>query len=52
VNTIELGESTIPSATPERSSEMRACIAINGAFFNTQRMVAQYVANAYFPTGE
>ncbi|HVW86512.1 MAG TPA: alpha-glucan family phosphorylase [Bryobacteraceae bacterium] len=26
---------------------MRAAIAINGSFFNTQRMLAQYVANAY-----
>lgn len=25
----------------------RAAIAINGSFFNTQRMVAQYVSNAY-----
>ncbi len=28
---------------------MRNAIAINGAFFNTQRMVSQYVANAYQP---
>ena len=28
---------------------MRAAIAINGSFFNTQRMVEQYVRNAYFP---
>jgi starch phosphorylase len=28
---------------------MRLAIAVNGAFFNTQRMLAQYVANAYFP---
>jgi glycogen phosphorylase len=28
---------------------MRAAIAISGSFFNTQRMVAQYVSNAYFP---
>jgi glycogen phosphorylase len=26
---------------------MRSAIALNGSFFNTQRMVAQYVANAY-----
>ena len=26
---------------------MRSCIAINGSFFNTQRMVAQYLTNAY-----
>ncbi len=23
---------------------------MNGSFFNTQRMVEQYVRNAYFPT--
>ena len=28
---------------------MRSCIALNGAFFNTQRMLSQYVTNAYFP---
>jgi glycogen phosphorylase len=28
---------------------MRSCIALNGSFFNTQRMVEQYVRNAYFP---
>jgi starch phosphorylase len=28
----------------------RHCIAINGAFFNTHRMLGQYFANAYFPT--
>jgi hypothetical protein len=26
---------------------MRAAITLNGAFFNTQRMVWQYVHNAY-----
>lgn len=26
---------------------MRSAIALNGSFFNTQRMLAQYVANAY-----
>lgn len=25
------------------------CIGINGAFFNTQRMLSQYLTNAYFP---
>jgi glycogen phosphorylase len=30
---------------------MRYTIALNGAFFNTQRMVAQYVANAYGRAG-
>jgi starch phosphorylase len=28
---------------------MRSAIALNGSFFNTQRMLAQYVLNAYFP---
>ena len=28
---------------------MRSAIALNGSFFNTQRMVSQYLANAYFP---
>jgi glycogen phosphorylase len=28
---------------------MRSAIAVNGSFFNTQRMLLQYEANAYFP---
>ncbi len=28
---------------------MRSTIALNGSFFNTQRMLGQYVLNAYFP---
>lgn len=28
---------------------MRHCIALNGSFFNTQRMIQQYVTKAYFP---
>jgi starch phosphorylase len=31
---------------------MRSTIAVNGSFFNTQRMVAQYLLDAYFPRGE
>jgi starch phosphorylase len=31
---------------------MRAAIAVNGSFFNSHRMLSQYVANAYFPEGE
>jgi hypothetical protein len=27
---------------------MRLSIALNGSFFNTQRMLAQYVLDAYF----
>jgi starch phosphorylase len=30
---------------------MRSAISLNGSFFNTQRMVGQYVHNAYFPNG-
>jgi len=30
---------------------MRSSIALNASFFNTQRMVRQYVHNAYFPNG-
>lgn len=29
---------------------MRSTIALNGSFFNTQRMLSQYLRNAYFPT--
>jgi starch phosphorylase len=27
----------------------QSCIAMNGTFFNTHRMLSQYFANAYFP---
>ena len=30
---------------------MRHAIALNGSFFNTQRMLMQYLRNAYFPEG-
>jgi len=34
--------------TSSRYTEvMRSAIALNGSFFNTQRMVQQYLANAY-----
>jgi starch phosphorylase len=29
---------------------MRSAIALNGSFFNTQRMFSQYLTNAYFLT--
>jgi starch phosphorylase len=36
--------------SPEKWAEvMRMSLAINGSFFNTQRMLYQYVTNAYFP---
>jgi hypothetical protein len=31
------------------ASLTRSAIAINGSFFNTQRMLTQYVSNAYYP---
>jgi len=35
---------------PEKWAEiMRMSLAINGSFFNTHRMLHQYVTNAYFP---
>jgi starch phosphorylase len=33
----------------EYGAIMRSAIALNGSFFNTQRMVSQYLMNAYFP---
>ncbi|MBI2324845.1 MAG: alpha-glucan family phosphorylase [Chloroflexi bacterium] len=30
---------------------MRSAVALNGSFFNAQRMLEQYVQNAYRPTG-
>ena len=30
---------------------MRGAIALNGSFFNTQRMLTEYIQNAYFPGG-
>ena len=30
---------------------MRSCIALNGSYFNAQRMVLQYLQNAYVPAG-
>jgi len=36
------------TARPTANTEvMRSAIALNGSFFNTQRMVQQYLANAY-----
>jgi starch phosphorylase len=33
------------------ASIMRSAIALNGSHFNAQRMLAQYVQNAYLATG-
>jgi starch phosphorylase len=51
----KLEETVLPLfyGRPTRFTEiMRSTIAINGSFFNSQRMVAQYMANAYFPEKE
>jgi starch phosphorylase len=34
---------------PRWAEMQRHCIAMNGTFFNTHRMLGQYVSNAYFP---
>ena len=34
---------------PRLAELRRHCIAMNGAFFNTHRMLGQYVGNAYYP---
>ena len=47
----QLEETIIPLFYNDRNqfiSTMRHAIALNGSFFNTQRMVMQYVSNAYF----
>ena len=36
----------------EFATIMRHAIAHNGSFFNTQRMLLQYLSNAYFPAEE
>jgi starch phosphorylase len=37
---------------PDRYSDlMRSAIALNGSFFNTQRMLLQYIFNAYNRNG-
>jgi glycogen phosphorylase len=51
----KLEEKIIPCFYRDRSrfiEIMRHVIALNGGFFNTQRMVAQYLHNAYRLTGE
>ena len=37
---------------PAFAEVMRSAIAVNGSFFNTQRMVSQYVSNAYSQDSE
>ncbi|WP_447976938.1 alpha-glucan family phosphorylase [Candidatus Nitrospira bockiana] len=50
----KLGETVIPCFYKDRARYidiMRHAMALNGSFFNTQRMVAQYVHNAYRMVG-
>lgn len=47
----QLEEVIVPQFYNDRDQficTMRSAIALNGSFFNTQRMVLQYVSNAYF----
>jgi glycogen phosphorylase len=47
----KLGNTIVPLFYHDRDSFieiMLHCIALNGSFFNTQRMLQQYVVNAYF----
>nr|WP_053225317.1 alpha-glucan family phosphorylase [Simkania negevensis] len=47
----KLGKVIIPMFYEEREkfiSIMQHCIALNGSFFNSQRLLQQYVLNAYF----
>jgi starch phosphorylase len=51
----KLGRVILPMfyAQPHAYGEvMRSAIALNGAFFNTQRMLLQYLGNAYLPTAQ
>jgi len=48
----KLEHTVVPSFYHNRDSfinVMKHCIALNGSFFNTQRMMNQYVLKAYFP---
>ncbi len=51
----KLAEEVVPCFYQDRErfiKIMRRAIALNGAFFNSQRMLAQYVHNAYRMVGE
>jgi glycogen phosphorylase len=50
----KLGHTILPMfySEPQAYAQvMRSAIAVNGSFFNTQRMVSQYLLNAYSPEG-
>ena len=49
----KLGETILPlfyKSPEDYIKVMRSAIAVNGSFFNTQRMLAQYQVNAYTPS--
>jgi starch phosphorylase len=51
----KLEHTIVPMFYEQRSrftEVMRSTISLNGSFFNSQRMISQYVANAYFPETE
>ncbi len=51
----KLGKTILPifyNRSQDYAAVMRFAIAINGSFFNTQRMVSQYISNAYFQDSE
>src|SRR6185437_11561294 len=48
----KLGSAVVPlyNSAPEKWAQvMRVTLALNGSFFNTDRMVRQYAENAYYP---
>jgi starch phosphorylase len=48
----KLGEVILPlyyNAPEKFAHVMRSAVAFNGSFFNTQRMMFQYLRNAYLP---
>jgi glucan phosphorylase len=47
----KLERAVIPTFYQDRDryvQMMRHCIALNGSFFNTHRMIQQYILKAYF----
>ena len=51
MNTTRLERAIIPTFYQDRDrfvEMMRHCIALNGSFFNTHRMIQQYILKAYF----
>ncbi len=49
---VKLEKGVVPTyrAAPEKWARlMRSTLAFNGSYFNTNRMVKQYVRNAYYP---